>query len=1100
MLAGSAADAIAATYTVTTTADTMVADGACTPSACSLRQAVTAAGDGDTVELPASTNPYTLVNGQLTVSASILIEGAGAGSSVIKADDGDRVMLISGNTGAVRLRNLTITGGDTTRAGGGGIAAAGPGPLVLNGVAVTGNMVAPSLDGFNEGGGGIFSIPALTVINSQITGNTATVTQSDGDGGGGGIMVTTGALTVTNSTISHNSTTVTPTTPASPGTDNNGGGGLYFDGTSDLTITGSLIQDNTATITDATTTGTPADGGGGIYQFGTNLRLSGSTVAGNVAHAPGLAKSGGGGVFDDGDMSQYVNSTITGNSTDVVPATSSGFDNSDGGGGIQLDNVKGGVTIANVTITANTASASVGGGINNNLVSSLDVTNSIVAGNSAGVDGGNCDGPLRSDGDNLSDDSAAANSCSLTATGDLVGINPLLGALSDNGGPTPTQALLPGSPAIDAGDPAGCTDLLGTPLGADQRGVPRPEPAGGRCDIGAYEQALPTAITGAAAVSPPSVTLSGSAANLDPRDGTVTFQYGPTATYGQSTAAQPLTGASTTETVTAAVAGLSPGIYHDRVVATTPAGSAAGADGTFQVPAVGALPAPAATTQMATHVGPFRAILYGFANPQGQATAVHFEYGTTESLTSRTASASIGTGGSSSSVSAVIGGLLPGTLYHFRLVAQNASGVTDGAVVTFRASRRPTPRRLSAIVNPRADVTAPFVFALSGRLRLPGGLPGSVGCRGTVLVTATAHARRVGRARASIEPSCRYHVTIRLAGRRLGSRGRARLTVRFAGDAVAGRQTRCAARGRLRSALDGQVGVDLGQCLSEIHAGHPAPAVGAVGEQPSRPRRPVLPHRIDPESASDGLEIVTLRGASGSDVESDARAGDRPARRVGRVRHLAAGEVSGQRREVGDVHPREGLVRARAAGPLVVAHRRRAQRVPHRGRARPEDGRRTEKHPRDAVDAPKGQVGVALGHGIVVGIVGDQVRRLVDVSDPRRAVIDRRGRDVDQPLDARGGGRASQDGRPLDGDAVLGRAVAAHRVHRGDHRGCAGHHSGGKVGLCEVADNLREPREIRRRAAAPDDCPHTHPSPGQCLADPRSDEPVRSGDHDGGCR
>lgn len=781
VLAGSAVAATAATYTVTTTADTMVGDGACTPSACSLRQALTTAGDGDTVVLPANANPYTLVNGQLTVGTSILIEGAGAGASVIKADDSDRVMLINGNTGAVRLQNLKITGGDTTRAGGGGVAAGGPGPLVLSGVTLTGNAVAPSTDGFNEGGGGIFSIPSLTVINSQITGNMATVTQSDGDGGGGGILVTTGALTITNSTISGNSTTVTPTTPGSPGTDNNGGGGLYLDGASDLTITSSLIQDNTATITAATTTGTPADGGGGIYQFGTNLLLSDSTVAGNVAHAPGLAKSGGGGVFDDGDMSQYLNSTITDNSTDVVPATSSGFDNSDGGGGLQLDNVRGGVTIANATITGNTASTSVGGGINNNLVSSVDITNSIMAGNTAGVEGANCDGQIRSYGYNLSDDSTAVNSCSLTATGDLVGANTLLGALGDNGGPTPTEALLPGSPAIDAGDSAGCTDLLGTPLGADQRGVPRPGSAGGRCDIGAYELALPTVMTGTAAVSLPSVTLSGSAANPDPRDGTVNFQYGPTASYGQATPAQPLTGASTTQTVTASVAGLAPGIYHDRLVARTPAGSSAGADGTFRVPPVGALPAPAATTQTATRVGPFRATLYGFANPEGQATTVHFEYGTSASLTSRTPNASIGSDGSSVSVSAAIGALRPGTLYHFRLVAQNASGSTDGAVTTFRAGARPAPRSFSAIVRPRADSTAPFVFAVSGRLQLPAGLPGSVGCGGTVRIMATAHGRRVGRARTSVGPSCRYRVTIRLAGRRLGSYGRARLTLRFAG-------------------------------------------------------------------------------------------------------------------------------------------------------------------------------------------------------------------------------------------------------------------------------------------------------------------------------
>ena len=541
-LLASVAAASAATLTVTTTADTMVGDSACVPGSCSLRQAVTLAGDGDTIMLPARATPYTLVNGQLTVGTSVVIQGAGASQSVIQANDADRVMLINGNTGAVRLQNLTITGGATVRAGGGGIAAGGPGPLILDGVTVTGNTVTPGSSNINEGGGGIFSKPSLTVINSQITGNTATVAQSDGDGGGGGIMVTAGSLTITDSTISDNTATVTPTNPSSFGTDNNGGGGVYLDGTADLTITGSLIQNNTATITAATMSGTPADGGGGIYQFGTNLRLSGSTVTGNVAHAPGLAKSGGGGVLDDGDTSQYLNSTIVANRTDVAPASTSTYDNSDGGGAIQLDNVKGGVTLANMTITGNSASAAVGGGINNNLVSSVDVTNSIVAGNTAGVAGGNCDGPIRSDGYNLTDDSTAANTCSLTATGDLVGMSPLLGPLGDNGGPTPTEALLTGSPAVDAGDPAGCTDLLGTPLATDQRGVARPQPSGGRCDIGAYETAPPTAATGAAAVAPTGVTLAGSVSNPDPRAGMVNFQYGPTAAYGQSTSAQAVTG------------------------------------------------------------------------------------------------------------------------------------------------------------------------------------------------------------------------------------------------------------------------------------------------------------------------------------------------------------------------------------------------------------------------------------------------------------------------------------------------------------------------------------------------------------------------------
>jgi hypothetical protein len=66
-------------------------------------------------------------------------------------------------------------------------------------------------------------------------------------------------------------------------------------------------------------------------------------------------------------------------------------------------------------------------------------------------------------------------------------INPKLGPLAENGGPVPTMALLIGSPAIDAGDPAGCKDTGGNPLTVDARGLWRPWPPGGRCDDGAYE-------------------------------------------------------------------------------------------------------------------------------------------------------------------------------------------------------------------------------------------------------------------------------------------------------------------------------------------------------------------------------------------------------------------------------------------------------------------------------------------------------------------------------------------------------------------------------------------------------------------------------------
>ena len=91
---------------------------------------------------------------------------------------------------------------------------------------------------------------------------------------------------------------------------------------------------------------------------------------------------------------------------------------------------------------------------------------------------------MTSNGYNLSSD----GTCAFSGPGDMNSKDPMLGPLQNNGGPTQTMALPSGSPAIDAGNAAGCTHGMGNLLKADQRGMPRPykEDSGG-CDIGAYE-------------------------------------------------------------------------------------------------------------------------------------------------------------------------------------------------------------------------------------------------------------------------------------------------------------------------------------------------------------------------------------------------------------------------------------------------------------------------------------------------------------------------------------------------------------------------------------------------------------------------------------
>ena len=507
--------ATAATFTVSTTAD---GTGTCTAAGpCSLRQALDSAGNGDTVAVPAGTYTLNSANGQLNVSTGVTIDGAGQGSTMIVGPGNDRVMMIAGNATTVTISGLTITGGDTTSSGGGGIAAAGPGRVVLDDDTVAHNTVAPAAAGFDEGGGGILTSADMVLNQTTVSDNTVDVTASNGDSGGGGILVEQGGgtLTLNDSTITANTATVAANT-AGETADNNGGGGIYMDGL-DLTIDNSTVSQNTVTVTGSAQPA-PADGGGGIYQFGDNLLLENSTVSGNSASGPGVAKGGGGGVFDGGNTSQYLNSTIASNSTDEPAAV--GTPDTDGGGGVLLDNVIGGVVMANMTITGNSASQAAGGAINNNLITEVEISDSIVAGNSeAGDAHNNCDSQtaganaIVSEGYNLTDD----GSCGFTATGDIVTANPLVGSLHGNGGPAETEALLAGSPAIDGGNPAGCTDLAGNLLTTDERGVSRPQPPGGRCDIGAYERALPIVSTSNAAVTGTTVLFGAMVSNPDPR-------------------------------------------------------------------------------------------------------------------------------------------------------------------------------------------------------------------------------------------------------------------------------------------------------------------------------------------------------------------------------------------------------------------------------------------------------------------------------------------------------------------------------------------------------------------------------------------------------
>jgi len=241
--------------------------------------------------------------------------------------------------------------------------------------------------------------------------------------------------------------------------------------------------------------------GGGIYVWGDMLTLNDSVVSGNTAGQPG-GPGGGGGIAIQSSPVTLNNTTVSGNTVVGDVRNGSGIANTwgtltlnnstisgnTGYWGIDNNN-SGNVTLNNSTVTGNT------GGIIN-LGGTFTVRNGLIAGNS-GPSNLDCLGTFASAGYNLIGNADQYNCIFPAAIGDQVGtsaspIDPRLGPLQDNGGPTRTHALLKTSPAVNAGNPAEPGGGADACLPADQRGVPRP--VDGRCDIGAYEGAF-TAVT-----------------------------------------------------------------------------------------------------------------------------------------------------------------------------------------------------------------------------------------------------------------------------------------------------------------------------------------------------------------------------------------------------------------------------------------------------------------------------------------------------------------------------------------------------------------------------------------------------------------------------
>jgi hypothetical protein len=339
-----------------------------------------------------------------------------------------------------------------------------------------------------------------------------TLTNGKVDGDGGAILSTSGGpLTVRNCSISGNEAV------------GHAGGGIY---SGSVTVTHSIISDNKAgtgggvrgsrgvTVTNSTIFHNEAlsDAGGifaGSAGIPADVTVNDSTISGNTAGRDG------GGIFAFGN---------------VTAATSTISDNKSGGtygGGGILAGYS--VTISNSTIVHNSAVGPGGGVLGYGAVT---VSNSTISGNIAGGEGGGIytygyNAEIRSS--IVAGNSASSGSPDLTGTptlsNSIIGGDPMLGPLADNGGPTKTMALLAGSPAIDGG-------ANPDSLSNDQRGPGYARQSGSGVDIGAYEYQFPTNqapidIALAPAVVPenqPAGTGVGDFTTIDPDTGD-TFTY-----------------------------------------------------------------------------------------------------------------------------------------------------------------------------------------------------------------------------------------------------------------------------------------------------------------------------------------------------------------------------------------------------------------------------------------------------------------------------------------------------------------------------------------------------------------------------------------------
>ena len=574
----------ASTVNVNTTEDK--ASGGCETTgaapACTLREAIIFANShpGSTIKIPGGT--YTLsgagsfeneaMTGDLDILHDTTIIGSGSGATTITvaltpSGQSDRIFDITATEPSisVSIDGVTLTSGIAQdRFGGGAIWAGAGAQVTLEHSKLESNVSGESGGAIAVIGGGTTRPTSLTVADSQIDRNRFDDlgNHAANGGGGGGIYASATRVTIVNSTISSN--TANGAKGADGGSPRPGGnafgGGVFAEAGSVVSIAGSTIVGNKVFGGDgdpaapsnspAGQGGSGAGGGVAVQGPGTSLSITNSTLTSNLAVGGSSGPdrpSGdgrGGGIYAN-PFTSVVNTTIAGNQA---------IGGSSDLGGTPGNGIGGGVAGPN---------------------SQHRVANSVVAGNSVSHPGLLVApnlfadiGPFTSGGHNLvgvRDGGSGFVASDLTGSAAFPLDPGLAAALALNGGPTQTLSLLPGSPAINAGDNGVCAAPLppaAGPNGAggvDQRGVARPQPAGGACDIGAFEYVFtPTTTSLSSSANPAAVgqavtlTATVGAASGGTPTGTVTIRDGATSLGGGTLAGG---------VVTVTTAALAPGTH-----------------------------------------------------------------------------------------------------------------------------------------------------------------------------------------------------------------------------------------------------------------------------------------------------------------------------------------------------------------------------------------------------------------------------------------------------------------------------------------------------------------------------------------------------------